>query len=109
MAGRGAPRGLARALWEAGMAPTGPGPRPPARGWRPAPAGPNPLLGGGGSPAPDGPPKGAPLPGAGAPGARAVGVPVVERPRSVDEAMAAGTAPVERCGERIARLIGLGS
>jgi glycerate kinase len=34
-------------------------------------------------------------------------VPVVERPQSVDEAMAAGTAPLERCGERIARLIGL--
>jgi glycerate kinase len=31
-------------------------------------------------------------------------VPVVERPESVEEAMAAGAAPVERCGERIARL-----
>lgn len=38
----------------------------------------------------------------------AVVVPVVERPQSVQEAMAAGTAPVERCGERIARLVGLG-
>jgi glycerate kinase len=34
-------------------------------------------------------------------------VPVVERPQSVEEAMAAGTAPLERCGERIARLISL--
>ncbi len=34
-------------------------------------------------------------------------VPVTERPQSVEEAMAAGAAPVERCGERIARLIGL--
>jgi glycerate kinase len=31
-------------------------------------------------------------------------VPVVERPQSVEEAMAAGVGPVERCGERIARL-----
>jgi hypothetical protein len=38
----------------------------------------------------------------------AVAVPVVERPQSVEEAMAAGTAPLERCGERLARLIGLG-
>lgn len=38
----------------------------------------------------------------------AVVVPVVERPQSVEEAMAAGSAPLERCGERIARLIGLG-
>ena len=37
----------------------------------------------------------------------AVVVPVVERPQSIDEAMAAGTAPVERCGERIARLVSL--
>jgi glycerate kinase len=36
-----------------------------------------------------------------------VAVPVVERPQSVDEAMAAGADPVERCGERIARLVGL--
>jgi glycerate kinase len=41
--------------------------------------------------------------------ALAVVVPVVEQPQSVEEAMAAGTEPVERCGERIARLIGLGS
>jgi glycerate kinase len=34
-------------------------------------------------------------------------VPVVERPQSVDEAMAAGLAPLERCGERIARLVSL--
>ncbi len=38
----------------------------------------------------------------------AVVVPVVERPQTVDAAMAAGVAPVERCGERIARLIDLG-
>jgi glycerate 2-kinase len=35
----------------------------------------------------------------------AVAVPVVERPQSVDDAMAAGVAPVERAGERLARLI----
>ena len=34
-------------------------------------------------------------------------VPVTERPQTVEEAMAAGAAPVERCGERIARLVGL--
>jgi len=34
-------------------------------------------------------------------------VPVVDRPQTVEEAMAAGVAPIERCGERIARLIGL--
>jgi glycerate kinase len=39
----------------------------------------------------------------------AVVVPVVERPQTVDEAMAAGTAPLERCGERIARLVSLGA
>jgi glycerate kinase len=38
----------------------------------------------------------------------AVAVPVVERPQSVEEAMAAGTAPLERCGERLAHLVGLG-
>ena len=38
----------------------------------------------------------------------AVVVPVVERPQTIDHAMAAGTAPVARCGERIARLIALG-
>lgn len=37
----------------------------------------------------------------------AIAVPVVERPQSVEEAMAAGTAPLERCGERIARLVSL--
>jgi glycerate kinase len=35
-------------------------------------------------------------------------VPVVEQPQSIEEAMAAGTEPVRRCGERIARLITLG-
>ncbi len=34
----------------------------------------------------------------------AIAVPVIERPQSVEEAMAAGTAPLERCGERLARL-----
>ena len=34
----------------------------------------------------------------------AVVVPVVERPQSVEEAMAAGIDPIVRCGERIARL-----
>ena len=38
----------------------------------------------------------------------AVVVPVVERPQTVGEAMAAGVAPLERCGERIARLLDLG-
>lgn len=38
----------------------------------------------------------------------AVVVPVVERPQTVEEAMNAGSVPVERCGERIASLIGLG-
>jgi glycerate kinase len=37
----------------------------------------------------------------------AVVVPVVEQPQSVDDAMAAGVVPVERAGERIARLVGL--
>ena len=35
----------------------------------------------------------------------AVVVGVVERPQSVEEAMAAGVDPVRRCGERIARLV----
>ncbi|MBA2718145.1 MAG: glycerate kinase [Chloroflexi bacterium] len=38
----------------------------------------------------------------------AVVVPVVERPQTVEEAMAAGSEPLERCGERIARLVDLG-
>jgi glycerate 2-kinase len=38
----------------------------------------------------------------------AVVVPVVERPQTVAEAMAAGPEPLERCGERIARLFELG-
>ena len=33
--------------------------------------------------------------------------PVVERPQSIEEAMAAGVEPVRRCGERIARLVSL--
>jgi glycerate kinase len=36
-------------------------------------------------------------------------VPVAEVPQSVDAAMAAGTPPLERCGERLARLISLGA
>ena len=39
----------------------------------------------------------------------AVAVAVVERPQSVEEAMAAGTEPVRRCGERLARLVSIGS
>jgi glycerate 2-kinase len=35
-------------------------------------------------------------------------VPVVERPQSVEDAMAAGAEPVERCGARIASLVSLG-
>jgi glycerate 2-kinase len=35
----------------------------------------------------------------------AVAVPVTERPQTVEAAMAAGTAPLERCGERLARLV----
>jgi glycerate kinase len=38
----------------------------------------------------------------------AIAVPVSERPQSVEEAMSAGAAAVERCGERIARLVGIG-
>jgi glycerate kinase len=38
----------------------------------------------------------------------AVAVPVAERPQTVEEAMAAGPAPLERCGERLARVVGLG-
>jgi glycerate 2-kinase len=39
----------------------------------------------------------------------AVVVPVVERPASLEEAIAAGTTPLERCGERIARLVSIGA
>ncbi|HET7829708.1 MAG TPA: glycerate kinase [Candidatus Limnocylindrales bacterium] len=35
----------------------------------------------------------------------AVAVPVAERPLTIEEAMTAGTAPVERCGERLAELL----
>lgn len=38
----------------------------------------------------------------------AVAVPVVERPQTVEAAMAAAAAPLERCGERVARLMSLG-
>jgi glycerate kinase len=34
----------------------------------------------------------------------AITVPVIERPQTVEEAMAAGSIPLERCGERLARL-----
>jgi glycerate kinase len=37
----------------------------------------------------------------------AVTVPVSEGPQTVEQAMAAGTAPLERCGERIARLLSM--
>jgi len=36
-----------------------------------------------------------------------VAVPVSEGPGTVEAAMAAGVAPVVRCGERMARLVGL--
>ncbi len=39
----------------------------------------------------------------------AVAIPVIEGPQSVEAAMAAGTAPVERSGERIARLVSIGA
>lgn len=39
----------------------------------------------------------------------AIAVPVTERPQTVEEAMAAGAAPIERCGERLARLISIGT
>ena len=38
----------------------------------------------------------------------AVAVPVTERPQSMEDALAAGAAPLVRCGERLARLISLG-
>jgi glycerate 2-kinase len=37
----------------------------------------------------------------------AIAVPVTERPQTVEAAMAAGTAPLERGGERLARLVSL--
>jgi len=37
----------------------------------------------------------------------AIAVPVVERPQSVEEAMASGAAPLDRLGERLARLVSL--
>jgi glycerate kinase len=37
----------------------------------------------------------------------AIAVPIIERAQSVEEAMAAGTAPLERGGERIAKLVGV--
>ena len=37
----------------------------------------------------------------------AVAVPVAERPQSVEAAMAAGVAPLDGCGERVARLVSL--
>lgn len=39
----------------------------------------------------------------------AVAMPVVERPQSVEAAMAAGAEPLERCGERLARLVSVAS
>ncbi len=37
----------------------------------------------------------------------AIAVPVIEGPTTVEAAMAAGSAPIERCAERIARLVSL--
>jgi glycerate kinase len=42
-------------------------------------------------------------------GIGAVAVPVVERPQRVEDAMAAGVAPLERCGGRLARLVSIGA
>ncbi len=39
----------------------------------------------------------------------AIAVPVVERPQTVAEAMAAGRAPLERCGERLGHLVSVAS
>ena len=39
----------------------------------------------------------------------AIVVPVTEEPMSLEAAMAAGTAPLVRCGERLARLVSLGT
>jgi glycerate kinase len=39
----------------------------------------------------------------------AIAVPTVEWPRSVEDAMAAGTSPLDHCGERLARLVGIGA
>jgi len=41
--------------------------------------------------------------------AGAIAVPVVEGPQSIETAMSAGTAPVVRCGERLARLVSIGT
>ena len=41
--------------------------------------------------------------------AGAIAVPVVEGPESIETAMSAGTAPVVRCGERLARLVSIGT
>jgi glycerate kinase len=38
----------------------------------------------------------------------AVAMPVVEQPQTIEAAMAAGTAPLERCAERVGRLVSLG-
>jgi glycerate kinase len=38
----------------------------------------------------------------------AVAFPVTEGPQTLERAMAAGTAPLERCGERLARLVAVG-
>jgi glycerate kinase len=38
----------------------------------------------------------------------AIAIPVIEGPQSLADAMAAGAAPLERCGERLARLVGTG-
>jgi glycerate kinase len=42
-------------------------------------------------------------------GVGAIAVAVVERPQTVEVAMAAGVEPLERCGERLARLFGIGA
>ena len=37
----------------------------------------------------------------------AIAVPVIERPMSIEDAMSSGSEPLERCGERLARLVSI--
>jgi len=39
----------------------------------------------------------------------AIAVPVTEQPMTIEAAMTAGVGPLLRCGERLARLVGLNS
>jgi glycerate kinase len=40
-------------------------------------------------------------------GVKAIAVSIAERPQTIEEAMADGIEPVQRAGERIARLVGM--